>query len=177
MTIRSCLASLCWLIVVASPARAWAEPGDTGQPFFVRMPEYPYQEGWPIPPGYHVESRPRKGLVWSGAAVFGSFYLLPLLITADKNPAAPWLLVPIAGPQLFASHQTCEAPCDDIGMPIMMMMFTAGQVAGAALLTAGLLAQKRWVVADAATDVRTPRFTVVPHVDHSSAAVVVLGVF
>jgi len=117
--------------------------------------------------------------VWSGAAVLGSFYVLPLLV-ASSNPEATWLLVPIAGPQLFASHQRCPSPCDDIGTPIVMMMFTVGQVTGAALLAAGVLAQKQWVVPNApiaGSDDRRARFAIVPHVDRSSAALVVLGNF
>ena len=179
MTTRSYWAALGWLVVVLNPVRASADPADGSEYVIHRAPEYPYQEGWPLPPGYHVESRSRKGLVWSGAAVLGSFYVLPLLV-ASNNSAAPWLLVPIVGPGLFASHQACTSPCDDVGTPIVMMMFTAGQVAGAALLAAGVLAQKRWVVPNApvtGADDRGSRFVLVPHVDRSSAALVVLGLF
>src|SRR5882672_7140629 len=88
MTMRSYLASLCWLVVLLNPVRAWADLGDGSEYVISRAPDYPYQEGWPLPPGYHVESRSRKGLVWSGAAVLGSFYALPLLV-ASNNSAAP----------------------------------------------------------------------------------------
>src|SRR5262249_8757617 len=138
-------------VCVANTAFAQQQPSDgvapsVAPPVALRPNAVPYQEGWPVPPGYHVESRIRKGLLWSGAVVFGVFYTLPL--GASKNPGGKWVFVPIAGPALYASHRQCPEPCDDIGTPIFVMTFTGGQLVGAALLTATFLAQKQWLVQD-----------------------------
>ena len=54
------------------------------QPVYVQQQQYApqgprvirnYDEGAPIPPGYHPETRARLGLVVGGAALFGVFYL------------------------------------------------------------------------------------------------------
>ncbi len=185
MTIRSWWVCVGSLVLLVSSKNGRADPAaPTYPPTQAQLAPYlppepvPYQEGWPVPPGYHVESRSRKGLVWSGAAVFAAGYSLPLLIATGKNPAAGWLLVPFAGPQLFASHQECPEPCDDPGTPVFMMVFTATQVTGAALFAAGLLAQKRWVVPNALeASVGGARVTVLPQVDRGGAGLLAAGTF
>src|SRR5690349_4987127 len=44
-----------------------------------------YEEGDPIPPGYHAESKVRKGLVIGGAVTFGVMYILSVLVGAAIN--------------------------------------------------------------------------------------------
>jgi hypothetical protein len=64
-----------------------------------------WEEGDPVPPGYHPSTRIRKGPVIAGAILFGVFYLFSTLVAAggaDSNPggsnpeAALW--VPGIGP-------------------------------------------------------------------------------
>ncbi len=66
-----------------------------------------WQEGEPIPPGYHPSTRVRTGLVVGGATMFGASYLISVLIAAVgqdscnylgcSNDAAP-LFIPVVGP-------------------------------------------------------------------------------
>ena len=61
-----------------------------------------YDEGQPVPQGYHVETRIRKGLAIGGGVMFGSMYLLSAFgaavasDTGDKNAWPFW--VPAIGP-------------------------------------------------------------------------------
>jgi hypothetical protein len=68
-----------------------------------------WQEGDPIPPGYHPVSRVRGGMIGGGAGMFGGPYLLSVLIaaigtdvcnaegTGCTNTLAP-LYIPVVGP-------------------------------------------------------------------------------
>ena len=65
-----------------------------------------WDENQPIPPGYHRESRVRKGLVIAGAIVFGVPYLYSAGIAAigddvtrngESNPVQ-YLYIPVLGP-------------------------------------------------------------------------------
>jgi hypothetical protein len=183
MTIRSCFASLSALAIVSAASTVFAEPPSPeapppnwAPPVALRPSAVPYQEGAPVPPGYHVESRVRKGLLWSGSIVFGVSYLLSL--GPVSNPGGEWVFVPIAGPALYASHRKCEECVDDIATPIYVMTFTAGQVVGATLLASAFLAQKQWLVADEPyAAAPRPTLTVLPSVDRTSASVVAVGAF
>src|SRR6267378_1563498 len=110
MTIRSYLASLCWLAIAANPANARADQATASPPGAGAWPVYPYREGWPLPPGYHVEERPHKGLVWTGVGIFSGFYGTTLLGLGGKDSARSYLLIPIAGPLFFSSHHDCPSP-------------------------------------------------------------------
>jgi hypothetical protein len=67
-----------------------------------------WEEGEPIPPGYHSVGRIRKGLVIGGAVTFGVTYLLSALVGAAVNDisvatggtgrSAKLLLIPVFGP-------------------------------------------------------------------------------
>jgi hypothetical protein len=185
MTIRSCFASLSGLALFALACDALAEPPLPASvpppapmapiPVFPRA--VPYHEGDLVPYGYHVESRVRKGLLWSGVPVFGVFYSL-MLFDGLGRPGGQWLLVPVAGPAIYVSHQQ-SAPNDDMGTGILVVMATGGQAVGAALVAAAFLAQKEWLVMDSPPTVgsRMPTLTVVPQVDRASASVVAVGTF
>src|SRR5258706_2435840 len=97
---------------------------------------------------YHLEQRPRKGLVWSGVAVFSAFYGFATIGAAGKDPAAPFLLVPLAGPLIFASRHECPSPCDDMATSPVMIMLTAGQATGALLFALGFASPRTWIVPD-----------------------------
>lgn len=64
-----------------------------------------WEEGQPIPYGYHPEKRARKGLVIPGAVVFGVAYLLSTLVASENHTTydgttdrytALW--IPVIGP-------------------------------------------------------------------------------
>lgn len=66
-----------------------------------------WNEGEPIPPGYHPVSRVRGGLIGGGAGLFGAFYLISAAVAAVDNDCAQisvckntlWpLWIPVAGP-------------------------------------------------------------------------------
>src|SRR5690349_6035627 len=85
------------------PAPGWSPgypPGAAGP--YRGMPgpmELRYVEGRPVPPGYHPETRIRKGLVISGSILLGVPYFLSLSVAASsKNTADRWLYAPIVGP-------------------------------------------------------------------------------
>jgi hypothetical protein len=108
------------LLALAPSARAQeVKPGEyvaplsqTTQPTYVPQSvamsgprEMPYREGEPVPPGYHVSERVRKGLIIGGAVTFGTLYFISALVAAagadsshnESNPlAAMW--VPGVGP-------------------------------------------------------------------------------
>src|SRR5262249_19590375 len=84
--------------------------GLPGQP--IPIPAGPkrmdYEEGEPIPPGYHKRTHIRKGLVAGGAAMFGAVYVMSVLIggvgdavcTAGKSDCKNGyrdLYIPLAG--------------------------------------------------------------------------------
>jgi hypothetical protein len=64
-----------------------------------------WEEGDPVPPGYHPTTRVRKGPVIAGSIVFGVFYLISTLVAAvgsdtnqgSGNPEAA-LWIPAVGP-------------------------------------------------------------------------------
>jgi hypothetical protein len=71
-----------------------------------------WQEGDPVPPGYHPTTRIRKGFVIAGSVVFGVLYLFSSLVAAigaDTNTGSPnplgALWIPGVGPfvQMFST--------------------------------------------------------------------------
>ena len=177
MTIRSYLASLSFFaVVVASAASVQAEAVSTSVPLGGPPAAYPYQEGMFLPPGYHVEQRSRKGLVWSGVAVFSTFYVFALAGAAGKDPASPYYLVPFAGPLIFASRRECPSPCDDLATTPMVFVLTAGQATGALLFAMGFASPRTWIVPDSAPS-GAPRVAIVPSVDGSNQGLAVVGTF
>jgi hypothetical protein len=86
------------------PGYAYAYPSASRPPKSV-----PY-EGGPVPAGYHVEDRSRRGLVISGAVILGVPYALGLSIASIGNfpNSTGWLVVPGLGPwiTLAARHRS-----------------------------------------------------------------------
>jgi len=68
-----------------------------------------YRTGRPVPKGYRVERRRYRGLIISGAIVFGIPYTVSLAY-APNEPHLNWLVVPVIGP-LLASETIRE--CDE----------------------------------------------------------------
>jgi hypothetical protein len=163
------------LATLANPANARAQSTPPGMPTGTAPEAYPYQEGTFVPQGYHVEQRSRKGLVWSGVAVFATFYGFATLGAAGK--ASPYLLVPLAGPIIYSSRQECPSPCDDMATGPFMFMLAAGQATGALLFALGFASPRIWIVRDTTASEGGPRVAVVPHVDRSNQGLVLLGTF
>jgi hypothetical protein len=102
-----------------------------------------WQEGEPIPPGYHPVSRIRTGLVVGGAVTFGVMYLCTALggaIAHDVGSRSGDLLfIPIAGP--FAVLSTGTATGD-----FFMVLDGLVQAAGVGMLIGGIAAPKTVLV-------------------------------
>jgi hypothetical protein len=109
--------------------------------------EMDYREGAPVPPGYRVEEKIRKGLVIGGAVTFGSLYVVNAIIAsiaidADSNNDE-WavLYIPIGGP--FAAIATLDA--QESGAAILIID-GLGQAGGLAMLIAGAAAKQKKLV-------------------------------
>lgn len=117
-----------------------------------------YEEGEPIPPGYHAESRVRSGLVVGGAVTFGVMYLLSVLVGAaisDTNKAfnnnrdnGDFLYVPVAGP--FLQMTKTESSSGNVTLAIDGI----AQAAGATMLIVGITSPKTVLVRNDLGEVR-----------------------
>ncbi|MDP8999159.1 MAG: hypothetical protein M3O46_03510 [Myxococcota bacterium] len=100
-----------------------------------------WEEGEPIPPGYHPVQRMRRGPIIAGAVTFGVLYFLNVLVAAGGTDAANvnhsssslnGLYVPVIGP-FITMTQTSSAIAN-----VFLVLDGAGQAAGAVLLLYGL---------------------------------------
>ena len=103
-----------------------------------------WEEGDPIPPGYHPDTRVRKGLIIGGAVTFGVFYLISALVGAvalDCNSVTSSnacgglgvLLIPAAGP--FIALGTAKP---DGGGAAILVIDGVAQAGGLAMLILGI---------------------------------------
>jgi hypothetical protein len=141
----------------------WTAPGYSNQYRYQPMPmELRYIENRPIPPGYHLESRPRKGLVVAGSIIFGVPYFLSLSVAASsKYDPDRWLYAPLVGPFVdlgnrkescsttgnpnITTYTTCS---DDSSERFFLMADGLMQVAGATMLVLGLALPQYLLVRD-----------------------------
>ncbi len=107
----------------------------------------PYAEGDPVPPGYVIETRPRYKLATAGIATFAPFYGLSVLFAGsfagNEGPSAGWytpLFIPVIGPFVAIGASDAES-----AGTFMLMLDGIGQVTGAALFVAGMLADEKFV--------------------------------
>jgi hypothetical protein len=117
-----------------------------------------YVEGQPVPAGYHVETRPRKGLVVAGAIVFGSLYVISASVAgSSKRDGDGFLLIPVFGPfiDLGQRGDSCNSnnnaflcSSTDSSERFWLVFDGLGQAAGATMLIAGLVAQEKMLERD-----------------------------
>lgn len=127
--------------------------------------EMPYDPEKPIPPGYKVEERVRKGAVISGAIILGVPYVIGLnsAAAAGFENKSYWLIVPGIGP--FLTLSTRDDSCDedpnnsskeaadclgDVFINMLLVLDGLMQTAGGVVLTVGLTAKKQWLVREQA---------------------------
>ncbi len=130
---------------------------------FVPAPtELRYVEGRPIPGGYHLETRPRKGLVVAGPIVFGVPYFLSLSVAASSRyDPDRWLYAPVVGPfiDLAGRKEDCTTSpqgtqityynCSDDSTTRFFLMFDGlMQVSGMTMLILGLALPQQVLVRD-----------------------------
>lgn len=125
----------------------------------MRVPEsVPYQGG-PVPRGYHVEERPRRGLIIAGALVLGIPWAIGVSVISGENypNSSGWLLVPGLGPwiTLAARHDSrCSgsSSCIDDGVNAatrtLLVLDGLMQTSGAAMLIVGLASKNKVVTRD-----------------------------
>lgn len=116
-----------------------------------------YEEGEPVPPGYHPETKVRTGYVVGGAVTFGVLYLLSVLVGAaitDVNrgtggsESGELLYVPVAGP--FLQMINTESSTGNVTLAID----GAGQALGATLLIVGITSPRTVLVRNDLAQVR-----------------------
>jgi hypothetical protein len=124
--------------------------------------ELPYVENRPIPAGYSIDEYHLRGLIIGGAVTLGTLWAISFSVASsnDFSGANGWLAVPVIGP--FGWLATRKTPkCDgydsyydtchnDESSNRTLVAFDGiGQVAGAAMLVAGLaITRKRLVLVD-----------------------------
>jgi hypothetical protein len=98
-----------------------------------------WSEGDQVPPGYHLDTQVRKGLVIGGSVTFGAVYMLS--VTAAAFGGARQLLIPVAGPFVAIG----ESQATD-GEAAALVLNGALQVGGLAMLIAGLAAPRKVLI-------------------------------
>jgi hypothetical protein len=158
--------------------------------------EMKYVEGKPIPAGYHIETRVRRGLVVSGPIIFGVPYLLSMSVAASsKYEPDRWLYAPVFGP--FVNLASRSDDCNPNGSSGTTTTFTCAgdsstrfflmldglmQTAGATLLVLGLALPQTLLVRDDAPFTGQKRshfaWTVSPYsMGRSGSGLAVTGIF
>lgn len=127
-----------------------------------------WEPGDPAPPGYHVEEKPRTGLVIAGAITLGVPYVIGLSFASSYNfgNSSALLIVPGIGPWLtLALHKDrCGSSSIESGFDCMNDGFVRAyltidgiaQTTGAILLILGIAAKKEHLVRDQSAIVVTP---------------------
>jgi hypothetical protein len=120
-----------------------------------REREVRYEEGDPVPPGYVVRERPRRGLIISGSIVLGIPYVLGLVSASADNFSneSGWLAVPAIGPWItLASRRGCDSyrySEDDAScraVRTVLVLDGIMQATGAILFVAGVSSTKKVLV-------------------------------
>jgi hypothetical protein len=181
-------------IAIAPSARAQEAQGgqhvapiyQTTQPSYVPQSvamsgprELAYNDGDPIPPGYHTSERVRKGLIIGGAVTFGTLYFFSALVAAagadtsgsDRNPtAAMW--VPGVGP-FIQMTKTSSATAN-----VFLAVDGLGQSAGLLMLGFGLFSPRTVLVRnDLASAPKKPAVAVTPMAGPGGTGMAVVGAF
>jgi hypothetical protein len=141
-----------------------------------------YDEGKPIPPGYHPYSEIRPALAISGGVLFWAAYIPPLVISwigvrkeCELNLKPLYcegglgyypLNIPFAGPFISIYTLDTDAP-ETIGL----IALGAAQTVGTGMFLAGFLAQKKLLVRSAGLS----DITVAPQIGKDTLGIGVLG--
>lgn len=83
----------------------YGHPGQPGMPYYLYVPttmgptKLSWEEGEPIPPGYHLEGSINKGMFIAGLSIFGGAYLASAFVAGTvEDDEFLTLFIPIAGP-------------------------------------------------------------------------------
>lgn len=129
------------------PPQAYYAPPPAPQP---PPDQIRYVEGRPIPPGYHLETQPRKGLVVTGAVLLGGMYAISASVAgSSKHDGDIYMLVPVAGPFIdMSTRSSCTSSTfsctESEGSTRFLLTFDAlTQITGATLLVVGVAAPRK----------------------------------
>jgi len=109
--------------------------------------EFTYEEGQPIPDGYHLATRTRRGPIVAGAVTFGTLYLFSAIAAAGSgdahqggtNPEGA-LYIPGIGPFIQLGSTTTQTGT------VVLVADGLGQSLGLALLIYGIANPKNVLV-------------------------------
>lgn len=162
----------------------YAPPPGYAQPAPLGPKSIDYEDGDPVPPGYHKRTHARKGMAIGGGVTFGALYVFTLLTAAvgDSVCSAPsggsahscnttgWreLYIPVAGPFVAI------AGFGGGGGTAALVIDGIGQAAGFGLLVAGIAMQQTELTRD---DVSKRKLFVTPTMARGSSGVGVGGTF
>lgn len=112
-----------------------------------------YQEGAPLPAGYHPEMRVRTGLLIGGGITFVTSYALAAVVAVGADE--PILAVPILGPFVEIGRLGLGSGSGFGGWNAfgagLLIVDGLGQIAGATMVFTGLASKKKVLVRDEAT--------------------------
>jgi len=131
----------------------------------LRAPESVPYEGGPVPAGFHVEERYRRGLIIGGSITLGIPWALSLLAAsaADFKNQSGWLVVPGLGPWITMAARKKDRVCsydyqtgndtdcyDEVNSGVRTVLILDGLVqgAGAVMLIYGIASPKKVIVRD-----------------------------
>jgi len=130
-------------------------------------PTLPYEEGDPIPPGYRLDSRPRRGLVVGGISMLASAWGLSLIIGLSvdtlaaafgDNKSVAWpLYIPVVGP--FVGIGVFDSKAAGTFVLAVDGLVQAG---GLAMIIAGFAAPEKRLVRGADPQAQSGFVTVLP---------------
>jgi hypothetical protein len=156
---------------VPGPPPTYVPQGPIAWPRYIKD----WDEGQPVPYGYHPETRARKGLVITGAVLFGVLYLLSTLIAAANddsynNNRYSALWIPVVGP--FIQLGSSSNVSDDNQMFVLDGL---AQTAGVTMLVLGLAFPRHILVRN---DLATMSFVPTPmRVGHDGGGLGLVGRF
>lgn len=129
------------------PPPGYPPPGAHPPPPIFGPSRLPYKEGDPVPFGYTIETRPRYRMATAGIATFAPLYGMSVLFAGSfvgaEGARGGWytpLFIPVIGP--FVAIGTSDA--EEAGA-FMLALDGLGQLTGAALFVAGMLADEKFV--------------------------------
>jgi len=151
----------CGMPTTPRPAPATAETQYQLAPY----PQYhqPWRAGDPVPPGFHTEGRPVRGLLIGGGVTLGVGYLLGVVVGSfEFSNGGAATLIPVLGP--FVAGSAFKVSCSGFGclgaglseaVYKVPLYFAGGvQVVGAALLIVGASVRRPILVRDGALTIR-----------------------
>lgn len=141
------------------------------QPQDTRPRVLDYEDGEPIPAGYHLRTKVRKGLIGGGAGLLGGLWFASLLTGAVGDTATAYgdggwaaLYIPVAGP--FVAISTLHS---DSAGTALLLLDGVGQLGGAAMIVLGAVLPQKQLVRD---DVAKSTVTVTPFLSPTGAGLV-----